>query len=89
MIVNKTNYKIANAHLTSRLKQTLVAILSVTFGISMYIFMNSFMTGVNDTQTGLAFSTLAHIRITRKVINIIQVSSSRRQKFCCYILLEI
>ena len=63
MIVNKTNYKIANAHLTSRLKQTLVAILSVTFGISMYIFMNSFMTGVNDTQTGLAFSTLAHIRI--------------------------
>ncbi|WP_318342842.1 ABC transporter permease [Flagellimonas baculiformis] len=63
MKVSKTNYKIANAHLTSRLKQTLVAILSVTFGISMYIFMNSFMTGVNDTQTGLAFSTLAHIRI--------------------------
>lgn len=63
MMVSKTNYKIANAHLTSRVKQTLVAILSVTFGISMYIFMNSFMTGVNDTQTGLAFSTLAHIRI--------------------------
>lgn len=63
MMVSKTNYKIANAHLTSRIKQTLVAILSVTFGISMYIFMNSFMTGVNDTQTGLAFSTLAHIRI--------------------------
>lgn len=62
-MVSKTNYKIANAHLTSRVKQTLVAILSVTFGISMYIFMNSFMTGVNDTQTGLAFSTLAHIRI--------------------------
>lgn len=63
MIVSKTNYKIANAHLTSRIKQTMVAILSVTFGISMYIFMNSFMTGVNDTQTGLAFSTLAHVRI--------------------------
>lgn len=62
-MVSKTNYKIANAHLTSRVKQTLVAILSVTFGISMYIFMNSFMTGVNDTQTGLAFSTLAHVRI--------------------------
>lgn len=62
-MVTKTNFKIANAHLTSRVKQTLVAILSVTFGISMYIFMNSFMTGVNDTQTGLAFSTLAHIRI--------------------------
>jgi lipoprotein-releasing system permease protein len=29
----------------------------------MYVFMNSFMTGVNDIQTTLAFSTLAHIRI--------------------------
>ncbi len=58
-----TNLKISRAHLTSRVKQTLVAILSVTFGISMYIFMNGFMTGVNDTQTELAFSTLAHIHI--------------------------
>ena len=58
-----TNLKISRAHLTSRVKQTMVAILSVTFGISMYIFMNGFMTGVNDTQTELAFSTLAHIHI--------------------------
>jgi lipoprotein-releasing system permease protein len=29
----------------------------------MYIFMNSFMTGVNDAQNNLAFSSLAHIRI--------------------------
>jgi lipoprotein-releasing system permease protein len=58
-----TNNKIAYAHLTSRVKQALVAVLSVTFGISMYIFMNSFMNGVNDAQTELAFSTLAHIRI--------------------------
>ncbi|MDX2062609.1 MAG: FtsX-like permease family protein [Bacteroidia bacterium] len=58
-----TNLKISLAHLTSRVKQTMVAILSVTFGISMYIFMNGFMTGVNDTQTDLAFSTLAHIHI--------------------------
>ena len=40
-----------------------MATLSVTFGISMYIFMNSFMTGVNDVQTELAFSTLAHVHI--------------------------
>lgn len=58
-----TNLKISRAHLTSRVKQTMVAILSVTFGISMYIFMNGFMSGVNDTQTELAFSTLAHIHI--------------------------
>jgi lipoprotein-releasing system permease protein len=41
----------------------LVATLSVVFGISMYIFMNGFMTGVNDIQAELAFSTLAHVRI--------------------------
>ncbi|MCR9252685.1 MAG: ABC transporter permease [bacterium] len=62
-MIRSTNLKVAFAHLTSRVKQALVAVLSVTFGISMYIFMNSFMTGVNDTQTELAFSTLAHIKI--------------------------
>ena len=63
MMTRSTNSKIALAHLTSRVKQALVAVLSVTFGISMYVFMNGFMTGVNDTQTDLAFSTLAHIHI--------------------------
>src|ERR1700761_7673178 len=58
-----TNLKIAKVHLTSKFKQTLVALLGVTFGASMYIFMNSFMSGVNDTQTMLAFTSLAHIRI--------------------------
>jgi lipoprotein-releasing system permease protein len=29
----------------------------------MYIFMNGFMTGVNDVQAELAFSTLAHVHI--------------------------
>ncbi|MFH5885915.1 ABC transporter permease [Halalkalibaculum sp. DA3122] len=61
--LNSTNAKIALVHLTSRLKQLLVAVLSVTFGISMYIFLNGFLNGVNDTQTELAFSTMAHIRI--------------------------
>ncbi len=61
--MNSTNHTIALTHLRSRLKQTLVAVLSVTFGISMYIFMNSFMSGVNTTQNELAFSTLANIRV--------------------------
>ena len=61
--MNSTNHTIALTHLRSRIKQTLVAVLSVTFGISMYIFMNSFMSGVNTTQNDLAFSTLANIRV--------------------------
>jgi len=46
--VMNTNQKIASVLLTSRLRQFLVAVLSVTFGISMYVFMNSFMAGVNN-----------------------------------------
>ena len=63
MMTGNTNSKIAFAHLTSRLRQTLVATMSVTFGISMYIFMNGFMNGVNNIQADLSFSTMAHIRI--------------------------
>ena len=62
-MISRTNLRVASVHLTSRVKQALVAMLSVTFGISMYIFMNGFMAGVNDTQTELAFSTLAHVRV--------------------------
>ena len=58
-----TNFNIAKVHLTTNVRQTLVALLGVVFGISMYIFMNSFMTGVNDIQTKLAFTSLAHVRI--------------------------
>ncbi len=58
-----TNYKIAYVHLTSKIRQTIVALLGVMFGISMYVFMNSFMTGVNDIQTVLAFTSISHIHI--------------------------
>lgn len=58
-----TNQKIAKVHLTSRFRQLLVAILSVSFGISMYIAMNSFMAGVNNIQTEITFTSLSHIKI--------------------------
>lgn len=57
------NFRIAQIYLTSKLKQTVIAVLGVTFGISMYVFMNSFMSGVNEAQNHLAFTTLAHVRI--------------------------
>lgn len=58
-----TNQKIASVFLTSRLKQLIVAVLSVTFGISMYVFMNSFMSGVNNQQTEITFTSMSHIKI--------------------------
>ncbi|HAM97706.1 MAG TPA: ABC transporter permease [Marinilabiliales bacterium] len=57
------NRQIAAVHLTSRIGQTIVAVLGVTFGVSMYIFMNSFMNGVNKAQDDMAFSSMSHIRI--------------------------
>ena len=58
-----TNQKIAQTMLTSRIRQLMVAMLSVTFGISMYIFMNSFMAGVNDEQTEITFASMSHVKI--------------------------
>ena len=58
-----TNQKIAKVHLTSRFRQLLVAILSVSFGISMYIAMNSFMACVNNIQTEITFTSMSHIKI--------------------------
>lgn len=58
-----TNNKISWVHLTSKLQQLMVAVLSVTFGISMYVFMNGFVGGVNETFTELSFTSMAHIRI--------------------------
>lgn len=57
------NNKISWTHLTSKLKQLIVAVLSVTFGISMYVFMNSFMNGVNNAQTDITFTSMSHIRV--------------------------
>ncbi len=91
-----TNYKIAYTHLTSSIKQSVIALLGVTFGISMYIFMNSFMTGVNDIQTTLAFTSLSHIHIyndgpvdntnlVRKVFGPTVVANIRHAKVIQYV----
>lgn len=63
-----TNQKIAQVLLTYRLRQLMVAVLSVTFGISMYVAMNSFMTGVNDEQTEIVFASMSHIKIYNDLV---------------------
>ncbi len=62
-----TNLKVAVAHLSSRKKQAAIAIMSVMFGVGMFIFMNSFIGGINQLQADLVFSNLAHIRIYNEV----------------------
>ncbi len=57
------NLSIAKTHLLSRKKQTIVAMLGVTFGIAMFILMISFMQGVNQflEDTMLASTPDIHI----------------------------
>src|ERR1700759_2000736 len=54
---------IAKRHLLANKKQTLVAMLGVTFGIAMFILMISFMQGVNQflEDTMLASTPDIHI----------------------------
>lgn len=54
---------IAQRHLTANKKQTLVAMLGVTFGIAMFILMISFMIGVNQFMEDTMLSSTPDIHI--------------------------
>lgn len=57
---------ISKTHLLAKKKQTIVAALGVTFGVSMYIIMMSFMTGLNDLLDGLILNRTPHVQIFNK-----------------------
>lgn len=65
------NYKlIANIAihlLRARLKQTIVAAVGVTFSISMFIALVSFMNGLNDLLDGLMLNKTPHVRLYNEV----------------------
>lgn len=54
---------ISKTHLLSKVKQTIVATLGVTFGIGMYIIMMGFMTGLNELLDGLILNRTPHIQL--------------------------
>jgi lipoprotein-releasing system permease protein len=60
-------FKIAKTHLLSKPKQTIVAMLGVTFGIGMYIMMISLMTGLNNFTEDLTKIASADIRIYKDI----------------------
>lgn len=57
------NTEIALTYMVSRPKQTIVAALGVTFGISMYIFMNSLISGTNEWSEQIMLNSTPHIRL--------------------------
>jgi lipoprotein-releasing system permease protein len=54
---------VAQSLLLARWKQTLVAAVGVTFSITMFIALLSFMSGMNDLLDGLIINRVPHIRI--------------------------
>lgn len=62
----RTIWDISRTHLLSKVKQTSVAALGVTFGIGTFIIMMGFMTGLNDLLDGLVLNRTPHIQIFNK-----------------------
>jgi lipoprotein-releasing system permease protein len=69
--MNSINFKmlfaISYSLLLARWKQTLVAAVGVTFGITMFIAMLSFMSGLNDLLDGLVLNRTPHIRLFNEI----------------------
>lgn len=58
---------IAKALLLARWKQTLIAAIGVTFSITMFIALLSFMSGMNDLLDGLIMNRVAHVRLYNEI----------------------
>jgi lipoprotein-releasing system permease protein len=58
---------IAQALLMARWKQTLVAAIGVTFSITMFIALLSFMTGLNSMLDSLIINRTPHIRLFNEI----------------------
>lgn len=65
------NFKLINSVsvslLLARWKQTLVAAIGVTFSITMFITLLSFMSGLNDMLDGLIVNRTPHIRLYNEI----------------------
>jgi len=60
--------RISIALLLARLKQTLVAAFGVTFSITMFITLLSFMAGLNDLLDNLILNRTPHIRLYNEIL---------------------
>ncbi len=63
----KLNISIARSLLLARWKQTAVAAIGVTFSITMFVTLLSFMGGLNQMLDGLILNRTPHVRIYNQV----------------------
>lgn len=59
------NVQIAVTHIITRKRQTLIAALGVTVGMSLFIFTDALIAGFTQFSRGEMFKTIPHIRIYR------------------------
>ncbi len=58
---------ISKTHLRSRIKQSSIAALGVTFGIGTFVTLASFMTGLNGLLDGLILNRTPHVHIYNEI----------------------
>ncbi len=58
---------IAKSLLVARFRQTMIAAIGVTFSITMFITLLSFMAGLNDMLDGLIVNRTPHIRLFNEI----------------------
>ncbi|MFN7189368.1 MAG: ABC transporter permease, partial [Cyclobacteriaceae bacterium] len=63
----KLTMEIAWSLMLARWKQTLVAAIGVTFSITMFITLLSFMTGLNQLLDSLILNRTPHVRIYNEI----------------------
>ncbi|MBZ5859520.1 ABC transporter permease [Flavihumibacter profundi] len=63
----KLIFNIAISMLLARWRQTLVAAIGVTFSITMFVTLLSFMTGLNKMLDALILNRTAHVRIYNEI----------------------
>lgn len=67
MVALKLSIEIARVHLLSKPKQTIIAMMGVTFGIGMFIAMVGLMTGLNDFTEEVTMTSSPDIHIYHDV----------------------
>jgi len=60
--------KIAGTLLLARWRQTLVAAIGVTFGITMFIALLSFMMGLNELLDNMILNRVPHVRLFNEIV---------------------
>jgi lipoprotein-releasing system permease protein len=60
-------FSIAKSLLLARWKQTLIAAIGVTFSITMFVTLLSFMNGLNDMLDGLVLNRTPHVRLFNEI----------------------